>query len=633
MLQGVKKPAWCAYAHAYFIRLISTKSISGLPTLRQGQADRPALVPARVHRAAEARAAMSGSTRHPANLLASEDSPYLLQHAHNPVDWFPWGQEAFDRARQQDKPIFLSIGYSTCHWCHVMERESFEDEDIAAILNEYYVSIKVDREERPDVDKIYMSYIQATQGGGGWPMSVFLTPELNPFFGGTYFPKDDAYGRPGFKSVLRRIADVWKERKSDIRAASDDAMRQLGEILSAGNVGSEQQSSLDDAIVSCAQALADRFDPEHGGFGPAPKFPRPSELFLMMTYYVRQVGAASDAADPRLALHMATFTLGAMQSGGISDHVGGGMSRYSVDEFWHVPHFEKMLYDQAQLVQAYVAAFQVTGNREDTFAARRILDYILRDLRHPQGGFFAAEDADSLDPGDGKKKEGHFYVWTAQEIDAALVPEELRLFKAHYGVKSDGNCTFSSRSDPHGEFKGKNVLIAVQPLTRTASGTGLSIGQVEEILAEAREKLFRIREKRPRPHRDEKIVAAWNGMAIGALAVAGRVLMNEDPPIERCFPVEGVHPRIYIEAAELAADFVRNTLWDGVAKRLRRSFMQKTPVIGAFSDDYAHLISGLLDLYASTGAVKHLMWASELQEVLDAEFMRSVVSFETKESI
>lgn len=551
------------------------------------------------------------------NRLAQEESPYLLQHAYNPVQWLPWGPEAFDLARTRDVPIFLSIGYSTCHWCHVMERESFESEAIAEILNKNFVPVKVDREERPDVDKLYMTYIQATQGGGGWPMSVFLTPELSPFFGGTYFPPQDAHGRPGFPTVLNRIAEVWAQKKEEIKASSADSMAQLGEVLSSSGGGAEGSQAA--AIDTCATQLASRFDSRHGGFGGAPKFPRPAELLLMMTQYARLINAGDEEGAKRI-LHMATFTLAKMAAGGMHDQLGGGFHRYSVDELWHVPHFEIMLYDQPQLVQAYLAAFQITRNREHALVARGVLDYLLRDLKHPGGAFYAAEDADSLDEKDGKKKEGEFYVWTAEEVESVLGAELSPLFSAHYGIKSNGNCTRSARSDPHDEFTGKNVLYQTRSLAETAKAADTSLGQAEEILSSAREELFNVRAQRPRPHRDEKIVVAWNGMAIGALAVAGRALASEDPPLERLFPVEGLAPKAYLQAAATAVGFIREHLYDEGTGKLQRAFTKGPSAVAAFSDDYAHLISGLLELYFATGDVGHLQWALKLQDKMDELF-------------
>src|SRR6184192_315313 len=348
------------------------------------------------------------------NRLAQEKSPYLLQHAHNPVDWYPWGEEAFAKARREDKPIFLSVGYSTCHWCHVMAHESFENEEVAAIMNREFVNIKVDREERPDVDRVYMTFVQATTGGGGWPMSVWLTPDLKPFVGGTYFPPEDRYGQPGFKKVLERIAAAWKQ-------GHDKIAEQGGRIVAAlreSQAGAAGESKIDAKILEAAYKHLDRsYDPKEGGFGNAPKFPRPVTLNFLTRLYARD----PKSGDGKQALEMALFTLRKMAAGGMHDHIGGGFHRYSVDRYWHVPHFEKMLYDQAQLASAYLDAFQITHEPLFESVARDILDYVRRDMTSPEGGFYSAEDADSLfEHGKPEHGEGAFYVWTNAEIGEAL---------------------------------------------------------------------------------------------------------------------------------------------------------------------------------------------------------------------
>ncbi|KAI3426373.1 hypothetical protein D9Q98_008745 [Chlorella vulgaris] len=554
------------------------------------------------------------------NRLAKEESPYLLQHAHNPVDWYPWGEEAFEKARKEDKPIFLSVGYSTCHWCHVMERESFESEEVAALMNRLFVNVKVDREERPDVDKVYMTYVQATQGGGGWPMSCFLTPSLEPFFGGTYFPPSDVAGRPGFSTVLRRIGQVWGEQREAVKASSKQSMQQLAEAMapepSPESLTVVQQGK---AIDLCASQLASRFDSKHGGFGPPPKFPRPSELNLLLHQHSRLVAQGDEQAAARL-LHMITFSLSKMSAGGMYDAVGGGFHRYSVDELWHVPHFEKMLYDNPQLACTYLAAFQVTRDQQYATVARGVLDYLLRDMSHPEGGLYAAEDADSLDPAAGTKKEGWFYVWSWAELQELLGPEDAAVFAAHYTCNPGGNCDLSPRSDPHREFVGLNCLIARQALEETAAAAGKSVAETAALLAGCRERMFEARQQRPRPHRDEKIVPAWNGQAISAYALASRILTHEQPPAARCFPVEGRPPSDYLQAAIKAAAFVKHHLYDSSSRRLRRAFTRGPSAVQAFSDDYACMIAGLLDLHAVTGDVAHLQWALELQNTLDELF-------------
>ncbi|PYJ74170.1 MAG: hypothetical protein DME77_12005, partial [Verrucomicrobia bacterium] len=496
------------------------------------------------------------------NRLAHEKSPYLLQHAHNPVDWYPWGEEAFAKARRENKPIFLSVGYSTCHWCHVMAHESFESEEVAAIMNREFVNIKVDREERPDVDRVYMTFVQATTGGGGWPMSVWLTPDLKPFVGGTYFPPEDRYGQPGFKKVLERIAAAWKENHDKIVEQGGKIVAALRESQSAAGI----EGKIDATILDTAYQQIERsYDPKEGGFGTAPKFPRPVTLNFLTRFYARDPKSESG----KQALKMTLFTLRKMAAGGMHDHIGGGFHRYSVDRYWHVPHFEKMLYDQAQLAVAYLDAFQILGDphlnphvgiaaREERreadakapvrvefeSVARDILDYVARDMTSKEGGFFSAEDADSPalagggDPGHEKHTEGAFYVWTKKEIDGAL-GDAAEIFDFHYGVQAHGNAP--EGSDPQDEFRGKNILIERHTIAETANHfrntdilsvrpAGVSPADqdpedvIRELLKRCREKLFSIRAKRPRPHLDDKIIAAWNGLMISAYARAAQIL-------------------------------------------------------------------------------------------------------------
>src|SRR5215469_16578603 len=403
----------------------------------------------------------------PANRLAQEKSPYLLQHAHNPVDWYPWGEEAFERARREDKPIFLSIGYSTCHWCHVMERESFENDHIADLMNRWFVSIKIDREERPDIDSIYMAYVQATTGGGGWPMSVWLTPDLKPFVGGTYFPPEDRYGRAGFPLILERVAEAWKNDRSRIIESSEEILAQL-QRNSAGS--SRPAGGVDTATMDHAfQQFRRSFDSRLGGFGGAPKFPRPSVHNFLLRYWKR--------TGNEEALEMVEQTLLAMDRGGMNDQLGGGFHRYSVDERWFVPHFEKMLYDQAQLAISYIEAFQITGNEALELAARRTLDYVMRDMTSPEGAFWSAEDADSA-PDAAKpreKSEGFFYIWSAEEI-RELVPLPMAdWFCYRYGVAEGGNVA----NDPHNEFNNRNILYQAVSVADTA----MQFRQIEETVA------------------------------------------------------------------------------------------------------------------------------------------------------
>ena len=534
------------------------------------------------------------------NRLAHEKSPYLLQHAHNPVDWYPWGDEAFAKARRENKPIFLSVGYSTCHWCHVMAHESFESEEVAAIMNREFVNIKVDREERPDVDRVYMTFVQATTGGGGWPMSVWLTPDLKPFVGGTYFPPQDRYGQPGFKKVLERIATAWKENHDNIVEQGGKIVAALQESQSAAPT----QGEIDAATLEAAYRQIDRsYDPKEGGFGNAPKFPRPVTLNFLTRSYARDPKSESG----KHALEMALFTLRKMAAGGMHDHIGGGFHRYSVDRYWHVPHFEKMLYDQAQLAVAYLDAFQITRDTQYEAIARDTLDYVARDMTSKEGGFFSAEDADSPvvagigDPGHGKTAEGAFYIWTKKEIDAAL-GDAAEIFDFHYGVQAHGNAP--EGSDPHDEFRGKNILIERHTIAETAEHFRKTKEEIAKALAQGREKLFAIRAQRPRPHLDDKIIAAWNGLMISAYSRAAQAL--DDPP--------------YLEIATRAAKFLQANLYDSSRKILYRNYREGRSDIGGFADDYAFVIQALLDLYEASFDIEWLKFAMELQDTQDRLF-------------
>ncbi len=529
------------------------------------------------------------------NRLAHEKSPYLLQHAHNPVDWYPWGEEAFARARKENKPIFLSIGYSTCHWCHVMAHESFENAETAAIMNREFVNIKVDREERPDVDRVYMTFVQATTGGGGWPMSVWLTPDLKPFVGGTYFPPEDRYGQPGFRKVLERIASAWKANQAKIVEQGAKILEALGQAQSAQTAAGDK---LDHRTFEQAyEQLSQTFDEKEGGFGGAPKFPRPVTLNFLTRFYARDPKSESG----KRALEMDLLTLRKMASGGVHDHLGGGFHRYSVDRYWHVPHFEKMLYDQAQLAAAYLDAFQMTQDPQYESVARDILDYIGRDLTSKDGGFFSAEDADSLlKQGKPEHGEGVFYVWTKKEIDAAL-GDAGEIFDFQYGVQPDGNAP--EGSDPQNEFNGKNILIDRHTIADTAKHFAKSEDQIRQSLTRSREKLLAIRNERPRPHLDDKIIASWNGLMISAFARASQVLNDSR----------------YLESAERAAKFVRSNLWDG--SQLSRSYREGRGDVAGFADDYAFVIQGLLDLYEASFDVEWLKFAVELQQTQDRLFL------------
>jgi uncharacterized protein YyaL (SSP411 family) len=535
---------------------------------------------------------------HPAhtNRLARERSPYLLQHAHNPVDWYPWGEEAFAKARRENKPIFLSIGYSTCHWCHVMAHESFEDEATAAIMNREFVSIKVDREERPDVDRVYMTFVQATTGGGGWPMSVWLTPDLKPFVGGTYFPPVDRYGQPGFTKVLERIAAAWKQDHEKIAEQGSKIVEALRE---SQNAQPEAAAKIDNQLFQTAyEQLSRSFDDKEGGFGTAPKFPRPVSLNFLTRFYARD----SKSESGKRALEMDLVTLRKMAAGGMHDHLGGGFHRYSVDRYWHVPHFEKMLYDQAQLAVAYLDAFQITQDQQYGDVARDVLEYVVRDMTSKEGGFFSAEDADSLfEHGKPEHGEGAFYVWTEKQVDAAL-GDDSALFKFHYGVRPHGNAP--EGSDPQDEFRGKNILIQRHTLAETAKHFKKSDDEIRQSLTRSREKLLTIRNNRPRPHLDDKIIAAWNGLMISAYARAAQVLDE---------------PR-YLENATRAAKFLRANLYDDKSELLFRNYREGRSQVEGFADDYAFVIQGLLDLYEASFDVEWLKFAIELQGMQDDLF-------------
>jgi uncharacterized protein YyaL (SSP411 family) len=531
------------------------------------------------------------------NRLAREKSPYLLQHAHNPVDWYPWGEEAFEKARRENKPIFLSIGYSTCHWCHVMAHESFENEEVAAIMNREFVNIKVDREERPDVDRVYMTFVQATTGGGGWPMSVWLTPDLKPFVGGTYFPPEDRYGQPAFRKVLERIASAWKTDHEKIAESGSKIVEALRESQSSA---ADASAKIDkDVFEKAYQQLDRRYDPREGGFSMTPKFPRPVALNFLTRFYARD----PKNKDAKHALEMDLFTLRKMAAGGMHDHLCGGFHRYSVDRYWHVPHFEKMLYDQAQLANAYLDAFQITQDRQYADVARDILDYVARDMTSKDGGFFSAEDADSLfESGKSEHGEGAFYVWTEKQVDDAL-GGDTDIFKYHFGVQPHGNAP--EGSDPQDEFRGKNILIQRHAIAETAQHFKKSEEEIRQSLGRSREKLLSIRNKRPRPHLDDKIISAWNGLMISAYARAAQT----------------VNEQRYLDAATRAARFVRASLYDEKSKILFRNYRDGRSAIEGFADDYAFVIEGLLDLYEASFDIEWLKFALELQETQDRLFL------------
>jgi uncharacterized protein len=495
------------------------------------------------------------------NRLIDETSPYLLQHAHNPVDWYPWGDEAFKKAKDEDKPLLVSIGYSACHWCHVMEHESFEDEETAKIQNTHFINIKVDMEERPDVDQIYMTFVQLTTGRGGWPMNVFLTPDKRPFFGGTYFPPSPRYGMPSWRQILLSIAEAYRERREELEHSATEI---VGELRRTTLV--EPAGGLSGEILEAAYAAFVRtFDATNGGFGGAPKFPPAMALEFLLRYHHR-TGEAK-------ALEMVTHTLDKMARGGIYDQLGGGFHRYAVDAIWLVPHFEKMLYDNAQLVRVYLHAYQVTGDESYRRVAVETLDYVDREMLDPKGGFYSSQDADS------EGEEGKFFVWTPDEIEAVLGEEQAREFCAVYDVTAGGN------------FEGKNIL----NLRHADEPEG-------EFIAAARAKLFEHRESRVNPGRDEKVLTAWNGLMLAAFADAAAVLGDDR----------------YLRIATKNAAFLLTDLQrDG---RLLRTWKDGTAKLNGYVEDYANLADGLLVLYHATGDISFVTRACGLVEVILAEF-------------
>src|SRR6266852_1192636 len=521
------------------------------------------------------------------NRLFRAKSPYLLLHAHNPVDGYPWGNEAFEKASKENKPIFLSIGYFTCHWCHVMEKESYSDPSVAAILNQYFVSVKVDREERPDIDRLYIAYVEATTGSAGWPLNVLLTPDRKPFFGGTYFPPEQ------LKSLLQRVADAWSKQHDSITQTAGRAAQQLIEIVSKqpAGAGDLQPAILDQAY----KQIAATYDATNGGFGGAPKFPRPVALCFLLRYYAR--------TGQRDGLEMTLKTLRAMERGGIHDQLGGGFHRYSTGASWLVPHFEKMLYDQAQLAVVYTEAYQITHDRFYADTTRNTLDFVLREMQQPRGGFASAEDADSpISSGKQETSEGVFYIWNATEIDSVLSKLDAAIFEYAYGVEPGGNVP--AHQDVRGELKGKNVFYEAHSTEETAKKFGLTVEQTTVKLTAGRRTLFEARASRPRPPLDDKIVTAWNGMMISALSRASQALDE---------------PR-YLERAQATAKFLETHLYRSKTGKLWRSYRAGGPSVDGFLDDYTDLIGGLLDLYQAGFDVHWLTWAVSLQEKQDQQF-------------
>jgi uncharacterized protein len=515
------------------------------------------------------------------NRLILQSSPYLQQHAHNPVNWYPWGDEAFETARKLGRPVLLSIGYSTCHWCHVMEEESFEDEEIARYLNENYVAIKVDREERPDIDAVYMSAVQALTGAGGWPMTIWLTPDRRPFYGGTYFPaRDGDHGaRIGFLTLLKKLKAVYYEQPDKVAASAMQLARVIRQMLAPGLDTKDLPNA--QVLQAAMDAYRGGFDSSYGGTTGAPKFPSSLPIRFLLRYHRR-------TGDER-SLAMATLTLEKMADGGIYDHVGGGFHRYSTDDRWLVPHFEKMLYDNALLVMAYLEGYQVTGKKDFARVARETLRYVERDMTSPEGAFYSATDADSMNPG-GHRKEGWFFTWTPAEIETVLGGSRARIVEAYYAVT------------PKGNFEGRNVPNTPKSLDQVAKDVMLSPRKVAAVINESKDLLYAARAKRSQPLRDEKILTAWNGLMISAFSRAALVFGDSD----------------YAERAARAADFVLTKIRKN--GRLQRSFKDGNAHHDGYLDDYAFLTAGLLDLYETTSDPRWLEEAIALDRVLETHY-------------
>ncbi|MEE9165951.1 MAG: thioredoxin domain-containing protein [Candidatus Neomarinimicrobiota bacterium] len=515
------------------------------------------------------------------NRLAEEKSPYLLQHADNPVDWYPWGEEAFEAAEREDKPIFLSIGYSTCHWCHVMEHESFQDSATAALMNEYFISIKVDREERPDIDNIYMTVCQTMTGRGGWPLTILMTPDKKPFFAGTYFPRETRFNQMGMKELIPKIGDIWRNDRGRLADRAESFVDELKRRISPVGTDLLDEEILNEAFTRFSQ----RFDEDRGGFQGRTKFPTAHNLSFLLRYWKR-------TGDSR-ALHMVEKTLKEMRWGGIYDHVGFGFHRYATDPEWLVPHFEKMLYDQAMNAIAYLEAYQATGKEAYANTARETFAYVLRDMTSPEGGFYSAEDADS------EGEEGKFYLWTLDEIESILGHRESSMIAEIYNISENGNF----REEASGQKRGKNIVHLQGSTADLAAEYGLSESELRNRLNAARENLFQAREKRVHPFKDDKILTDWNGLMIAALAKGGRILGNDE----------------YAHAARSAADFILDVLKTSEGYLLKR-YRDGVASLPAHLEDYAFMVWGLLELYETTFEVSYLQQAVELTDTMIALF-------------
>ncbi|MFC2131587.1 thioredoxin domain-containing protein [Bacteroidota bacterium] len=510
------------------------------------------------------------------NRLINENNPYLLQHAYNPVEWHPWGEEAFEKAEREDKPVFLSIGYSTCHWCHVMAHESFENKEVADLMNKAFINIKVDREERPDIDMVYMDVCQVLTGSGGWPLTIVMTPKKKPFFAGTYFPRESVFNRIGMKELIPKLSDMWKNRREDVVGSADELTNRIRSF----SITSSDESLSEDIRDRAFESLFSSFDKEYGGFSSAPKFPIPHNLTYLLKYY-------AETRKPE-ALEMVEKTLNEMSKGGIYDHIGFGFHRYSTDSTWLSPHFEKMLYDQALIAIAYLEVWQATGNDFYKNKTDEILSYVERDMTSPEGGFYSAEDADS------EGLEGKFYLWHAEELKKIL-KDDYDLFKTVYNVKDLGNF-----HDPAGHApEQENILHIKKDVFELSEKLNIHKNELENKLSKIRQQLFDIREKRIHPQKDDKILTDWNGLMIAAFAKAGNVLNNE----------------IYLNIAENAAEFIEQNMLDNDGRLLHRYNRGETAITGNL-DDYAFYIYGLLELYEATFELKYLKQSLRLQEIL-----------------
>ncbi|MBS1517630.1 MAG: thioredoxin domain-containing protein [Bacteroidetes bacterium] len=528
------------------------------------------------------------------NSLINEKSPYLLQHAYNPVNWHPWNEKTFALARDQDKPVFLSVGYSTCYWCHVMEREVFENEQIAGLMNEYFINIKVDREERPDVDRVYMTALQAMTGSGGWPMSMFLTPELKPFYGATYIPPKAKYGRAGFEDVITQINDAWKNRREEVISSGDKIVSKLQQLIDSRLGGNGHRKLTHDELDNAFKSIVNIYDDEEGGFGKGNKFPRPVVYNFLLDYYYHK--------KEFKALDIVTYTLKKMYEGGMYDHLEGGFHRYSVDHFWRVPHFEKMLYDQAQLISTYIDTYLVTKNKFFLFVAEDTAEYVMNNLSDKNGGFYSAEDAESAPDKNSPdvKEEGAFYLWEKNEIEKILGKDNAEIFNFYFGILSNGNTV----NDPHEVFGNKNVLYIANDIYETAKQFERMPEDIAVIIDECRTKLLKVRSERPRPHLDDKILTSWNGLTVSAFAKLYRVTGEEK----------------YLSKSVNAAEFIIDKLYDTKDKVLLHRFRDGESRFSGTLEDYSFFIAALTDLYETVYEIKYLELALELNEILLDKF-------------